>query len=581
MTLSIRPMTAVEVRQKLVHAIGVDLVGPDRDDADLLGEVLPQAPSRWYLTGFLVPTDTDPDQKTDDTGDEGTDELGTSGGADDEDTPEPAAARKAFFQSSMGMSLLVPKDAKEMKVTIRWGDYVPEGVKDIEHWAVPEESDTDAEAGNLQFAKWRRTERVEQVTLKLPATSQKPKEMTVPNSKGMAVALSVRTVKDIQQFDGLVPKGTRSVSVFLVNRRLPRGAEVRDAAWAFQASLEVRAEVPFVARPNLRGLDSNDWDERVADLQFRDACDYAVGHGISTRAVLDDKCDCREVHTRWIPSAEVERVAPADIEGVELRMEELASAANAAGLEKSLAGLVTRYRAWIEAQKAKAPGKPKNRKETSDELLNQAGTAARRIEAGIKLLTEPLVLDAFKTANKAMAVAARRRFGPMRGKKPDDVAPPEWRPFQLAFLLMNLEGVVKPESHDREVVDLLFFPTGGGKTEAYLGLAAFTLVYRRLTNPGLRGAGLSVLMRYTLRLLTLDQLGRAATLICALERERQQHADRLGDWPFEIGLWVGRAATPNEMGRKGDGNQNSARARTIAYQSNKKASPIPLEECPW
>src|SRR5262249_40143669 len=180
------------------------------------------------------------------------------------------------------------------------------------------------------------------------------------------------------------------------------------------------------------------------------------------------------------------------------------------------------------------------------------------------------------------AAAARRRFGVMRGQDPAAVEPPAWRPFQLAFLLMNLQGVADPTGHDREVVDLLFFPTGGGKTEAYLGLAAFTLVLRRLRHPGVAAAGLSVLMRYTLRLLTLDQLGRAATLICALEMERQRNADKLGDWPFEIGLWVGRAATPNEMGRKGDGNSNSARARTIAYKNNsQKAPPIPVEDCPW
>ena len=128
-------------------------------------------------------------------------------------------------------------------------------------------------------------------------------------------------------------------------------------------------------------------------------------------------------------------------------------------------------------------------------------------------------------------------------------------------------GSPSPASDDREVVDLLFFPTGGGKTEAYLGLAAFTLVLRRLRNPGIASAGLSVLMRYTLRLLTLDQLGRAATLICALELERQQDVEKLGDWPFEIGLWVGRAATPNRMGRKGDNDPESARAKTIAFKN--------------
>jgi hypothetical protein len=180
-----------------------------------------------------------------------------------------------------------------------------------------------------------------------------------------------------------------------------------------------------------------------------------------------------------------------------------------------------------------------------------------------------------------MAVAARQRFGPMRGKPAESVGAPEWRPFQLAFLLMNLPGIAEPESDDRTVVDLLFFPTGGGKTEAYLGLAAFTLVLRRLRNPGVSGAGVSVLMRYTLRLLTLDQLSRAATLICALELEREK-AEELGDWPFEIGLWVGRKATPNEMGSKDHDHPETARRRTITFWNDeRRPSPIPLEECPW
>lgn len=155
----------------------------------------------------------------------------------------------------------------------------------------------------------------------------------------------------------------------------------------------------------------------------------------------------------------------------------------------------------------------------------------------------------------------------------------------------SIVGIANPEQsdspsgtlHERELVDLLFFPTGGGKTEAYLGLAAFTLVLRRLRHPDIHSAGLSVLMRYTLRLLTLDQLGRAATLICALELERQNDIETLGKHPFEIGLWVGQAATPNRMGKKGDNDEYSARSRTITYQNNdrQKPSPIPLENCPW
>ncbi|HAS50604.1 MAG TPA: helicase, partial [Gammaproteobacteria bacterium] len=126
----------------------------------------------------------------------------------------------------------------------------------------------------------------------------------------------------------------------------------------------------------------------------------------------------------------------------------------------------------------------------------------------------------------------------------------------------------------------------GGKTEAYLGLAAFTLILRRLRYPGIQSAGLTVLMRYTLRLLTLDQLGRAATVICALELEREKNPKILGEWRFEIGLWVGKAATPNRMGRKGDDNKDTARHKTIAYKEGKgktktKSAPIPLENCPW
>lgn len=587
-------MTSADVRKKLVHALGMDLIGPDCDDTEQLGEVLPQSPSRWYLTGFLVPIDADEDQKSDETGTESVDELGKGSGVDDETTPEPAAARKVFFQSSMGMSLLLPKEAKELHVTVRWGDYLPDGISVVKD-LVARLSDPLPGADGQPVAegqevtsllkRWRRKDRVEPLTLKVPAKSGIEKPVPIRGSDGLEIVLSVRTVKDIPAFDGLVPKGTRSVSVFLVNRRKPLGdASVRDATFAFQAALDVRCDSPFIARPNLRGLESNEWDERVADLQYRDVCEYAVGHGISTRAVLDDASECRELYTRWLPSSEVERVAPADMKGVELRMEELESLPDAATASAKLSGLVTQYRAWISQQTSSVPAKQKSRKETAQQLLHNAGHAAKRIEAGIALLADPHVFDAFKTANKVMAIAARRRALIGRGTDPKKADAPQWRPFQLAFVLMNLDGIVNPTHHDREVVDLLFFPTGGGKTEAYLGLAAFTLVFRRLKNPGIGGAGLSVLMRYTLRLLTLDQLGRAATLICALERERQQNADRLGDWPFEIGLWVGRGATPNEMGHKGHKDTtNTARARTIAYKNNPKgkASPIPLEDCPW
>src|SRR5690606_17961665 len=122
-----------------------------------------------------------------------------------------------------------------------------------------------------------------------------------------------------------------------------------------------------------------------------------------------------------------------------------------------------------------------------------------RIERGIAELADPLVLEAFRLANRTMARAARMRTAQLHGCRPQDVDPPRWRPFQLAFLLMTMRGIVRPTDSEREFVDLLFFPTGGGKTEAYLGLAAFSLALRRLRDPSIASAGVSVLMRYTLR----------------------------------------------------------------------------------
>ena len=217
-------------------------------------------------------------------------------------------------------------------------------------------------------------------------------------------------------------------------------------------------------------------------------------------------------------------------------------------------------------------------KDTARELLARARFAADRMAKGIDVLaSQPRVLDAFKMANRAVARALEQRLG---------ISNPSWRAFQLAFILLNIPGLANPEDKHRKFVDLLFFPTGGGKTEAYLGLAALAMVLRRLDHPEANGhaaGGVSVIMRYTLRLLTLDQLSRAAGLICALELERLANPNRYGYWPFEIGLWVGMAATPNRMGFKGDTRRGTAREKVSQFQSDpsNNPAPIPLEECPW
>ncbi|QDT21418.1 DISARM system helicase DrmA [Gimesia chilikensis] len=552
----------IEVRAELVDALQLDLIGPTEGLGDPQ-EMLPQSPSRWYLTGFLVPTEADEKQRCDPTSNDDLDQAAEPAGLDDDSTPEKTAARLSFLPSSMGMSVLIPPQVENLETLVRYGEYTR--VEQDEGYTGPHE--------------WRRIPREEHVSLNVGDSTPGNGKVAVPNSRGVELVWSVRRVPDTG-FEGGLPDGTRSLSVFVVNRRKPAPDEIRDEGFIFQVDLGLQSEVSFVARPNLHSLESDDWDERVADLQYRDAFEFSVGHSVSTESMVEQG-ECRKVKTTWLPTAEVERVAPAKKEGVTLDMGLLSVLRDAADAQDQLGQFVTSYKEWIKNQGTSLDRLSTRRRETAQELLHRANLAADRIQSGIDLLADPQCLEAFRIANKAMAAQGRRRLALQWNKKPEEITP-EWRPFQLAFILMNLRGIADPTSDDRELVDLLFFPTGGGKTEAYLGLAAFTLVLRRLRNPGLSSAGLSVLMRYTLRLLTLDQLGRAAALICALELERQQDVEKLGEWPFEIGLWVGKAATPNRMGSKGDTDPHSARRKTIAFQNNdKKPSPIPLEECPW
>jgi len=557
---TVAPATPLDVRARLVEALELDLVGPGAGHA-LAGERLPGwvRPSNWYLTGFLIPTGTPVQKRADADEDEDFELVPESAGLAEESNDERKAAKKAYFPSSMGLSFLVARDARELAVTVRWGDHAPAEIEGPDGKPV---------------SVWQRRSREASLPVVLTGAAD-PRVADVPDSGGLQLHVVERPIAG-EELAGRLPEGARSVSVFLVNRR-PPDKENPDLAYAFQAEIEVRGDPPFVPRPDPRGALAEDWDEQVADLHYADTPEYATGHGVSAGWEIVDGA-CRVLRTAWIPRAEVEKTATVDVPGAELSMEALGSLAGGAAAQTALRPLVARYREWIEAGRAGLGALAGTRRETGEELLRLAAIAADRIERGIELLaSDDQALDAFRVANRAVARALSKRLR---------IEMPRWRAFQLAFLLLNLPGVADPRDPHRETVDLLFFPTGGGKTEAYLGLAAFAMVLRRLRHPGdkgLGGAGVSVIMRYTLRLLTLDQLARAAGLVCALELEREQDPARYGAWPFEIGLWVGKAATPNVLGRRGDGRSDSARAKVQQFKTdpNGKPSPIPLENCPW
>ncbi|MBL8912023.1 MAG: helicase [Archangium sp.] len=527
---------AVAVREHLVEALHADLVGPfgrrPGDATSEVGELLRHPPSRWYLTGFLVPREqgeiVEPDDEDDD--------LGAGDDQDDEETStgtDPSAKRVRRLPASMGISLYVSPSVKQLTVSASWADYTRIEVDESKRWS--------------------RTPHTQKLTVPVDDAALR---------KGFALQTGLSIQGRVERFGDQL-----TVALFLVNQRPPAEADTaaaREETYAFQVHLAVESDTPFLARTDLSDLDSNDPDERVNDLQFRNHHEFAVGHGVGTVVASPTR-----IETTWLPTATVDPVVARQLDDVVVSMDALAKLESPAEARTALAPLIAHYRKWIDGQAAISTGKAR-RDETRDELVHRARNAATRMEAGLAVLEKHAdCFDAFRWMNEVMAAAERKA-------RPKDS--PSWRLFQLAFILLNLPSLEDEQHFDRENVELIFFPTGGGKTQAYLGVIAFTLLLRRMRGQARpdRGLGVAVILRYTLRLLTLDQLDRAATLICALELLRQKHVQRLGDIRYSIGLWVGRSATANTF------EQVAKQVTDYRNDNNPNAqSPFPLAKCPW
>ena len=612
-----RPTSPVAVRDRLIDLLRRDLVGPHPDlDPDLAREVFTGvSPSNWYLTGYLGPrrktgavrrlasvqgSETAQEEASEDLlsaqrGSEGMEQGAPGPGAavDDGSTERPPT--RSFEPSSLGLTVLLPREARELQARVTWGDYVTEPPLDEAVFlpAAREEAEARGEkpkAPQRNTLNWRRIPR--EVRLPVPVRSgEKPQEIVIPDSAapmspggGLQLVVSAREI-DAPAIDG-VKRKLLAVSVFLVNARPEALKRFGDVAFCFQARLELHFPGGFEHRDDRASYDADDRDERLADLHYRDVFSYAVGHNTSGDwAALDADGRVTTVFTNPLPAQDVEKLgADIPLAGVERGMEALAEAAKSvAMLGAALDDLPVAYETWAQAQAVLVPGlEGVRRQEVAKKCLTDVDTARKRIEAGIaRLKTDGASREAFAIMNRVMERSNRQRGSTLNKKPPDQQAAPTWHLFQLAFILLNLDGLADPTHPDRPIVDLLFFPTGGGKTEAYLGLAAFAIARRRLNNPGLEGAGLSVVMRYTLRLLTLDQLQRAAGLICALELERKAQPDRLGKWPIEIGLWVGGAATPTTLGSAKNRKEGTAVFWHEMHRKGRGPAPAPLKACPW
>lgn len=393
----------------------------------------------------------------------------------------------------------------------------------------------------------------------------------------------------------------RIVTVCLVNRSEIQGRT--DAYCLFQAHFEVSifttdnlyCILPYPESP----LRTQDKEEKSLSLLYRNFDTYAVGHGCA--ADWGNKDLSRRVATvsaECLPSFETASITPdiKDQDGKPITV----SMASLAGLVPddngfaSLTRVIDLYEDWIKQKYLEIPLLEPRFHETARLHLEQCDRCASRMRAGLRYLAaNPVALKAFQLANHAILLQqlhSRReprattynnktkRFDFSEAYSEPNILNSSggrgtWRAFQIAFLLMSLQSSCDANAVDRETVELIWFPTGGGKTEAYLGLTAFTLFMRRLINPS--DSGVHVLMRYTLRLLTAQQFQRASGLICAMEHLRSLYPNELGTTPYSIGIWVGSANTPNT--RADALTVLSALNKGDKYTENK----FIISRCPW
>ncbi len=399
--------------------------------------------------------------------------------------------------------------------------------------------------------------------------------------------------------EGLARKHSRNllITISLVNRNTCSSFKERNRSSLFQSTLRVKTPHSVKAILPYPEPITGTPDNISNLLLYRNSPVFSRGHGVATdwdAPAYKEINKVSEVYTISLPSFETPSVS-ADIElhdgsPLSIEMLELSRIDDSSEGDSQLKAMINSYDSWIEQQSClKDKIDQPDLRDKAQEHIDSCKSILGRMKEGYRLIkSNKDVKKAFQLANLAMHEQQKHAPKRLRRVVFDEndhlyISTPyknnevlgKWRPFQIGFLLMCLKGASEKNSGERDNVELIWFPTGGGKTEAYLGLTAFTLLYQRIVY-GDRAEGVQAIMRYTLRLLTAQQLQRAATLICCLEVIRDQQG-LLGQ-PFSIGLWVGGSNTPNK--------RKSAISALTKLKSNVKSgrryeNPFLLDRCPY
>ena len=396
-------------------------------------------------------------------------------------------------------------------------------------------------------------------------------------------------------------RNTRLLTVCLVNREVASGS--MDEKCLFQSHFTATVASPDGAAkilPYPTGSSTRpDFEEQSLALLYRNYETYGVGHGCAADWEIDpDANEAKSVSAEALPEFEAPSITPnvrRDADTLlEVPMAALAGLVPGDDGFASLSEVVDLYEGWVKEKEREVPGLLVKHKAAAARHLEECRRCIERMRLGLEYLQEEeKARKAFRLANHAVLLQQICTQGEVRKAAYDDrrkritfsegYSDPSgreaplgrgfWRAFQVAFLLMAAHSAADGYAPDRSTVELIWFPTGGGKTEAYLGLAAFAIFMRRLAGP--EDNGVQVLMRYTLRLLTAQQFQRASGLICAMEYLRRQCPEELGHCSFSIGMWLGVATSPNS--RQEAIRNLRALDKNPKYAENR----FVVTNCPW
>lgn len=515
----------------------------------------------------------------------------SSARGEESDTDLEINRANEFLPSAMGITALLVLPEK-LEVHVSAGRYRPEGL--------PGHQWTDSEGKTHEYRSWWRIPIEEKISIDCDGLQNGgARNYQVPTGDSH-LRLRLHVLARPATREAIDSKG-RLVTITLLNDTTDGPGDNEDCL--FQAGFEVRGsegEACFLEYPGEPEFEASEVGSRAAqlareereelDLLYRKRRVFAVGHGCAPE--WDDSLTSQttKIRTVTLPQYEISPVMPTALPELEFRMARLAS--DPALALTTAAQLCAQYREWLETlQLQLVDGDlPDRFLSAGRRNIARAEACLERLRDGMELLeTNSQAVKAFRLMNRAMLMQQihsrfseePRHWGVKSGTLvlEREYEPPtyegrgnQWYPFQFAFVLMNLRAIVEPEHHSRGIVDIIWFPTGGGKTEAYLGLAAFAILFRRLSAPS--AVGTCVLTRYTLRLLTTQQYQRAASLICALEQLRRNEPEDLGEERFSIGLWVGGAATPNR-------EDNAVKLLNEMYKDGSAENPFVLLSCPW